>query len=384
MFDFDLPIDRRATQSLKWDKFGDRDILPLWVADTDFAAPPAVIDALQRRVAHGVFGYSRPSPRLVQLVLERMRDRYGWQVEADWLLFMPGVVPGLNFACRAWSRPDRKVITPTPVYYPFLHAAGYNDRPVSHLPMQLVEDRWVPDFEALETQAPDADLLLLCNPHNPGGTVFTRDELLRIADIAERHDLVVCSDEIHCDLLLEPGVKHIPFASLSPQAAARSAVLMAPSKTFNIAGLCCSFAIIPDAKLRFRLQQAMRGLMADNNLLGFIAAEAAYAEGEPWLAAQLDYLRGNRDLVMSKLGQVPGIHIARLEATYLAWIDVSGLGLDDPIKAFEDGGVGLSPGGQFGDARFVRLNFGCRRALLEQALERMLAVIAKQGNNHAD
>ena len=375
MFDFDKQIDRRGTNSLKWNKYKDQDIIPLWVADTDFMAPQGVIDALQQRVAHGVFGYSRPSPRLIELVIERMQQRYGWKIEPEWLLFMPGVVPGLNFGIKAWCRPEQHVITPKPVYYPFLHAPEHNDRPVSYLPMQLVEDRWLPDFAMLEQQAQSADVLLLCNPHNPGGTVFTRDELQRIADIAIRHDLIVISDEIHCDLLLEPDAQHIPFASLSPEAAARSAVLMAPSKTFNIAGLCSSFAIIPDSRLRFKLQQAMRGLMADNNLIGLVAAEAAYEHGDEWLQAQIEYLRANRDLVEKTLGCLPGIKIAKLEATYLAWIDVSGLKLEDPIAAFEAGGVGLSPGAQFGDKNFVRLNFGCSRILLQQALDRMVKVI---------
>ena len=375
MFDFDKQIDRRGTNSLKWNKYKDQDIIPLWVADTDFMAPQGVIDALQQRVAHGVFGYSRPSPRLIELVIERMQQRYGWKIEPEWLLFMPGVVPGLNFGIKAWCRPEQHVITPKPVYYPFLHAPEHNDRPVSYLPMQLVEDRWLPDFAMLEQQAQTADVLLLCNPHNPGGTVFTREELQRIADIAIRHDLIVISDEIHCDLLLEPDAQHIPFASLSPEAAARSAVLMAPSKTFNIAGLCSSFAIIPDSRLRFKLQQAMRGLMADNNLIGLVAAEAAYEHGDEWLQAQIEYLRANRDLVEKTLGCLPGIKIAKLEATYLAWIDVSGLGMADPIAAFEAGGVGLSPGAQFGDKNFVRLNFGCSRTLLQQALDRMVKVI---------
>ena len=176
MFDFDKQIDRRGTNSLKWNKYKDQDIIPLWVADTDFMAPQGVIDALQQRVAHGVFGYSRPSPRLIELVIERMQQRYGWKIEPEWLLFMPGVVPGLNFGIKAWCRPEQHVITPKPVYYPFLHAPEHNDRPVSYLPMQLVEDRWLPDFAMLEQQAQSADVLLLCNPHNPGGTVFTRDE----------------------------------------------------------------------------------------------------------------------------------------------------------------------------------------------------------------
>ena len=375
MFDFDGVIDRRGTQSLKWDKYGEQDILPLWVADTDFKATPAIIDALHRRIDHGVFGYSRPSPRLIQLIVQRMQSLYGWHIEKEWLLFMPGVVPGLNFACRAWCRPEQHVITPNPVYYPFLHAPEHNERQVSHLPMQLVNDRWLPDFTMLEQLAEQADLLLLCNPHNPGGTVFSRAELERIADIAERHNLIVCSDEIHCDLLLDPQTQHIPFASLSPAAAQRSAVLMAPSKTFNIPGLCCSFAIIPNASLRHKLQHAMRGLMADNNLLGFTAAEAAYAEGDDWLQSQLAYLRGNRDRLVSQLADIPGVKIAKIEATYLAWIDISALKMENPIATFEAGGVGLSSGAQFGDNHFVRLNFGCSRQLLDEALVRLRRVI---------
>lgn len=375
MFDFDKIIDRRDTNSLKWNKYKGQDIIPLWVADTDFRAPEGVIEALHNRVEHGIFGYSRPSPRLIELVIQRMKDLYDWEIQADWLLFMPGVVPGLNFGIKAWCRPEQHVITPKPVYYPFLHAPEYNDRPVSYLPIQLVDDRWLPDFAAFEELAKDADVFLLCNPHNPGGTVFTRDELQKIADIAERHDLIVISDEIHCDLILDQNTKHIPFCAVSPEAAKRSAVLMAPSKTFNIAGLCSSFAIIPDSRLRFKLQQSMRGLMADNNLIGLVAAEAAFEHGNAWLQAQLEYLRGNLALIHEKLDVFPEIKLSKMEATYLAWIDVSALGLKDPIAAFEAGGVGLSPGAQFGDKNFVRLNFGCSRSLLSEALDRMINVI---------
>lgn len=375
MFDFDKIIDRHGTNSLKWNKYKDQDIIPLWVADTDFMAPEGVIEALKNRVNHGIFGYSRPSARLVELVIQRMKSLYNWDIEADWLIFMPGVVPGLNFGIKAWCRPERHVITPKPVYYPFLYAPEYNDRPASFLPMKLVENRWLPDFELFEEQAKTADIFLLCNPHNPGGTVYTKDELQKIAEIAERHDLIVISDEIHCDLIIDPVAKHIPFAAVSPEAAKRSAVLMAPSKTFNIAGLCSSFAIIPNARLRLKLQQAMRGLMADNNLIGLVAAEAAYETGDQWLQAQLDYLRGNLALIRETLGVFPEIKIADMAATYLAWIDVSALNLEDPITTFEKGGVGLSPGAQFGDKNFIRLNFGCSRILLKEALDRMVKVI---------
>ncbi|MGY3870871.1 MalY/PatB family protein [Aeromonas crassostreae] len=378
MFDFDREIDRSGTMSLKWDKYKEQDVLPMWVADTDFVSPPAVIEALTERVAHGVFGYSRPSPRLIELIITRMQQRYGWTIQPEWLVFLPGVVPGLNLACKAWSQHGRGIITPKPVYYPFLQAPGFNDRPLLTVPMVEQDARWVLDIEELERQAPSADLLLLCNPHNPGGTIFTREELEAIDAIAERHNLVICSDEIHCDLLLDQGARHIPYGALSPAAAERSAVMMAPSKTFNIAGLCCSFAVVANPRLRLKLQQAMRGISADVNLLGYVAAEAAYEGGDAWLAAQLDYLRGNLALIETAVARWPGVTLARNQATYLAWIDVASLGLDDPIAFFEQAGVGLSPGAQFGDAQFVRLNFGCTRARLSEALARMeRAILAR-------
>ena len=371
MFDFDREIDRRHTMSLKWDKYKTQDVLPMWVADTDFRSPPAVIEALTQRVAHGIFGYSRPSPRLIELIVTRMQQRYDWAIQPEWLVFLPGVVPGLNLACKAWSQHGRGIITPKPVYYPFLLAPGFNDRPLLTVPMIEEAGRWVLDLIELERQAPSADLLLLCNPHNPGGTVFTREELEAIDAIAERHNLVVCSDEIHCDLLLDKDARHIPYGALSPAAAERCAVMMAPSKTFNIAGLCCSFALVPNARLRLKLQQAMRGISADVNLLGFVAAEAAYEGGEQWLAEQIDYLSANLALIEQAVARWPGVKLANNQATYLAWIDVSALGLDDPVAFFEQAGVGLSPGAQFGDGQFVRLNFGCTRARLVEALARM-------------
>ncbi|GAA3706123.1 MalY/PatB family protein [Oceanisphaera sediminis] len=375
MFDFDQWIDRRPTRALKWLKYEGTDILPMWVADTEFKAPPAVIEALSERVEHGIFGYSRPSPQLTELIIQRMADRYGWQIEADWLVYMPGVVPALNLACQTFSEPGSAVLTPKPIYYPFLHAPGFHGRKAAYVEMVEKDGRWLLDLEQLEEQAKESELLLFCNPHNPGGTIYTREELLAINDIAKRHNLIVCSDEIHCDLLLDEGKPHIPYAALDDDAASRSVILMAPSKTFNIAGLCCSFAIVPNPELRTRFTRAARGIMADVNLLGFVAAEAAYRDGDDWLDAQITYLRQNRDLLVERLNQVPGIKVLAPEATYLAWVDISALKLDDAIGFFEQAGVGLSPGGQFGGSDFVRLNFGCSRAMLDEALHRMIAAI---------
>ncbi|ART79071.1 MalY/PatB family protein [Oceanisphaera avium] len=375
MFDFDESIDRRPTRALKWLKYEGTDILPMWVADTEFKAPPSVIAALKDRVEHGIFGYSRPSPELTALIIKRMAERYQWQIEADWIVYMPGVVPALNLACDTFSEPNGNIITAKPIYYPFLHAPGFHGRKAAYVDMVEVDGRWLLDLEQLEAQAKHSDLFLLCNPHNPGGTIYTQAELLAINEIAERHNVVVCSDEIHCDLLLDAGKPHIPYAAISKDAAERSIILMAPSKTFNIAGLCCSFAIIPNAKLRQQFSRAARGIMADVNLLGFVAAEAAYREGDDWLAAQLDYLRHNRDLLVTRLNKVPDVKVLSPEATYLAWIDISALELEDPIGFFEQAGVGVSPGGQFGGSDFIRLNFGCPKAMLEEALDRMISAI---------
>ncbi|MGO1247181.1 MAG: MalY/PatB family protein [Oceanisphaera sp.] len=375
MFDFDQWIDRRPTRALKWLKYEGTDILPMWVADTEFKAPPAVIKALSERVEHGIFGYSRPSPQLTELLIKRMADLYGWHIEADWLVYMPGVVPALNLACDTFTEPNSNIITAKPIYYPFLHAPGFHGRKAAYVDMVEQDGRWLLDLEQLEEQAKHSDLFLLCNPHNPGGTIYTQAELQAINDIAERHNVIVCSDEIHCDLLLDEGKPHIPYAAVSDDAANRSVILMAPSKTFNIAGLCCSFAIIPNPKLRQQFTRAARGIMADVNLLGFVAAEAAYQDGDDWLAAQLVYLRENRDLLVTRLNQVSGVKVLSPEATYLAWVDISALGLEDAVGFFEQAGVGVSPGGQFGGSDFIRINFGCPRAMLEQALDRMITAL---------
>lgn len=378
MFDFDQRIDRRPTRALKWLKYEGTDILPMWVADTEFKAPPAVIKALSERIDHGIFGYSRPSPNLTELLVKRMAELYDWHIEADWLVYMPGVVPALNLACQTFSQPDSPIITVKPIYYPFLQAPGFHGRKAAYVDMVEQDGRWVPDLAQLEETAKTSDLLLLCNPHNPGGTIYTKEELLAINDIAQRHEVIVCSDEIHCDLLLDEGKPHIPYASLNDDAANRSLILMAPSKTFNIAGLCCSFAIVPNPELRKRFTRAARGIMADVNLLGFVAAEAAYQDGADWLSAQLDYLRANRDLLVTRLNKVPGVKVLPPEATYLAWIDISALQLSDPVGFFEQAGVGLSSGGQFGGSDFIRLNFGCSRAMLEEALDRMITAIEQR------
>lgn len=373
---FDQPIDRRSVPGEKWGRYAGRDVLPLWVADMDFAAPPEVLAALHARIEHGVFGYAHPWPSLAQAVIDGIARDHSWRIEADWLVWLPGVVTGLNLACRAVAAPGSKVFTATPVYPPFLAVPGNNDCRLVTMPLEERSGRWEWNRPATEAALDDATrLFLLCSPHNPVGRVFDDDELAWIVSLAERHDFVICSDEIHCGLVLDAARPHRPLAALSSQAARRTITLMAPSKTWNIPALYCAFAIIPDATLRRRFRQAMRGIVSTPNVLGLVATETAYRDGAPWRQALLAYLRGNREEVMQEIARMPGLRATRPEATYLAWVDCRDLGLADPAAFFEAAGVGLSDGTPFGMSGFLRLNFGCPRATLGEALRRMRAAL---------
>jgi len=382
LFDFDTQTDRSNTGSVKWDRYKDTDILPLWVADTDFKAPPAVIGALQERAAHGVFGYTRVPKRLLELVVERMQRLYQWQIKPEWIVCIPGVVGGLNLACRSVGDTVSPVMTPAVIYPHFPEAPLQIDRPL--LPVQMVQrdKRWIIDLDWMaENLDGESKLLLFCNPHNPGGSVYSRAELTQLAELAERHDFVIASDEIHCDLILEPGLEHIPIASLNTDIERRSITLMAVSKTFGLAGLSSAIVIIPDQQLRQKFNFQRVGIISYINLFGLTAMQAAYEHGDDWNRQLVEYLRGNRDFLLREINAIRGLKLDSVEATYLAWIDVSELGLDNPHRFFEQAGVGMSPGKEFGDNRFMRLNFGCSRALLEEAVSRIRNAIDQHWKN---
>lgn len=371
MSPFDAPVERRGSDSVKWGRYAGRDVLPLWVADMDFAAPPAVLDALRRRVDHGVFGYAQPWPSLTESVLTHLENEYGWAVDPDWLVWLPGLVSGLNVACRSV---DGAVLTAAPIYPPFLSAPRLSGRTLQRADLACAGGRWQWDETALAAASTaDTRLFLLCHPHNPVGRCWHRDELQALADFAAARDLVVCSDEIHCGLILDENRRHIPFASLSADAARRTITLMAPSKTFNVPGLGCAFAVIADPALRRRFLRAMDGVVPHPNVLGLAACEAAYRDCAGWHGELLAYLRGNRDRVQATVDGLPGVEMTPVEATYLAWIDVRGLGLAAPAAHFEAHGLGLSDGRDFGAPGWLRLNFGCPRATLDAALERFAA-----------
>ncbi|WP_455843738.1 MalY/PatB family protein [Pantoea agglomerans] len=374
-FDFNQWIDRRHSDSLKWHKYGDRDVLPLWVADSDFRSPPSVIEAIKQRAEHGVFGYGATPTGLIDITLSRLAQRYNWQIEPDWIVLLPGVVCGLNLSVRAFTESGESTVSPTPIYPPFRGAAKLADRAQVNLPLRLQDDRWVMDLDSSAMQGNER-LLMLCNPQNPGGTVYRRDELEAQLAFAQQHDLIVCSDEIHCDLLLSPGAQHIPFAALSEDAAQRSITLLSPSKTFNIAGLGASLAIIPNPELRARFNRVREGIVPGVDILALVAAEAAWRDGDEWLAAQLDYLCANRDWLVAQVNALPELQMVAPEATYLGWIDASKLDVASPMDYFEQHGLGFSPGHDFGDDNFVRFNFGCTRATLEQAVARLQKAVA--------
>lgn len=377
-FDFDTVPQRLGTDSQKWQKYEGQDMLPLWVADMDFLSSPAILAALHARVEHGIFGYARPTKTTVSAVVDALAARYGWTIDPAWIVWLPGLVCGLNVTSQAFAEPGEEVLCLTPVYPPFMTAPKNSGRVSVTVPFVLNASahRWEIDWDALEKAVtPRTRLFFLCNPHNPLARVFRREELARLAEFCARHNLVLCSDEIHCDLILDSSLPHLPTALVAPAHTARTITLMAPSKTYNVPGLGTSFAIIPDAALRARFVRATAGIVAEVTTLGFAACEAAYRDSEVWRQDLLAYLRGNRDFLLDFIArELPGITVeAPVEATYLAWLNVEKLGLADPVAYFEKHGVGLSDGAFFGSPRghHVRINFGCPRVTLAEALRRI-------------
>lgn len=380
-FDFDTVPARLGTDSQKWQKYAGRDILPLWVADLDFKSSPAIIAALHDRVAHGIFGYARPVKSTVDAVVDALQRNYAWKIDPTWIVWLPGLVCGLNITAQAFAQAGEEVLTLTPVYPPFISAPKNSARLSTQAAFVLRAGQWEIDWAALERAVtPRTKLFYLCNPHNPLARVWRREELIRLGEFCAQHHLVLCSDEIHCDLILEPTLHHLPVASLSSEVSARTVTLMAPSKTYNVPGLGTSFAIISDPALRAQFIRATAGVVAEVTALGFTACEAAYRDSEAWRQALLTYLRGNRDFLLDYLArELPGIRIeAPIEATYLAWLNLEALHLEDPVAHFETHGVGLSEGTYFGAPKghYVRLNFGCPRATLAEALHRMKIALA--------
>lgn len=383
-FDFDQQIDRTNTGSVKFDArgkvFGTEDVLPMWVADTDFAAPDEVVQALIARAGHPVYGYSLFPDTLYEAMIDWYAQRHDWHIERDWIMLAPGVVPSLHAVALAFAAEGEGIIIQPPVYPPFFSAASKTARRLVINPLVRVDGEYRMDLDHLEECASQARILALCSPHNPVGRVWREDELRALLEIARRHDLLILSDDIHCDLTFA-GHPHRMLATLAGEAD-RIITAVAPSKSFNIAGMGLSALVVPDPEHRQMLQRVFERMhMEPANPFSIVAFEAAYRHGGPWLDALLDYLQGNVDLACAFLAdQVPELRVDRPEGTYLLWLDCRALGLGDAqLKDFfiREARVGMNPGSSFGDAGsgYMRLNIGTRRAVVEQALERIARAV---------
>ena len=390
-FDFDELVDRTATGSVKWaapksmPPGATNRPIPMWVADMDFRAPREVLEALKAAVEHGIFGYDEPRPGFYQAVVQWQKTRHGWQTDPEWIVLTPGVVAALFYIIQTFSQPGDSVLMQMPVYRPFHLGAEINGRRVIGVPLELEggQYRFDPD-RFRQAIAPDTKLFILCSPHNPVGKVWTEPELRAMGEICLERGVLVVSDEIHQDFVLNRALRHIPFASLGEDFANRSIVCGAPSKTFNLAGLNLSHLFIPNPRIRKELSQAMhRTGVHRANTLGLVACEAAYCYGAPWLDALLEYLRGNHARLAEELQRhFPEIGVAPADSLYIAWLDCRGLGLNSQeLNDFmlRDAGLWLNRGEEFGPGGegHMRMNLGCPRALLDRALTQLTAAVQR-------
>lgn len=372
-YNFDEVINRKNTDSFKWDFFQDPEgTIPMPVADMDFKSPEPILQALRKVTEHGVFGYSIVPEELKEVLQERLERLYGWKTEKEWQVWIPGLVPAITATCRAIGDIGDSVITSIPVYHPFHLAPGYVGKKLQTFPLIEDNNRWTFDFKALENAITnETKLFMLCNPYNPAGTVFTREELEKLVEICQKHSIVICADEIHCDLILDINKKHIPIASLHQQAENMTVTLLAPSKTFNIAGLGCSVAIIPNPDLRQKFNVAKDGFFPPLPRHSMVAALAAYRDCEDWRLQLIDYLKSNHDYMYNELNGYRGLRMLPLEATYLAWIDARETGVEDIQERILAAGVRLMNGKTFMGEGFLRLNFACPKTVLEEAVKRI-------------
>ena len=397
---FDKVIDRKGTNCSKWDNcknvFGREDLLPMWVADTDFEAPKEAIDAMKKRLEHGIYGYTYRSESFNNAIVNWMKKRHGWDIKSEWITFSPGIVPAISMAVNSFTHPGDKVIIQTAIYPPFQSVVERNGRIRIDNELVFIDGRYQMDIDKLEEQISLNDisytnnttnnnrgfdnrvkLLLLCNPHNPSGRVWTKEELKKIGEICLKNNIIILSDEIHSDIIYK-GYKHIPIASLSKELEQKTITCIAPSKTFSLAGLSTSAIIIPNKEIRKMFNNTLQTLEVDGgNIFGSIALEAAYNYGEKWLEELLTYLEGNLNYLMKYFKEkIPAIKPIRPEATYLIWLDCSKLGLEgkDLVDFFvNEAKVGVNPGFKFGESgrTFIRLNFGCPLSILDEGLKRI-------------
>ena len=389
-YDFDRVVDRRNTGSVKWDAipsvFGRDDVLPMWVADMDFPVAHPIVEALKKRVEHEFYGYAQPGPGLVEAVVDRMQRKFNWRIQPGWVVFTPGVIPAIHIAIRAFTHPGDEVIVQEPVYYPFFPAVTSSGCQIVNNGLKLVDERYEMDYEDLESKFhPRAGMLptrsrvkaiIFCNPQNPIGRLWNKEEMTLMGQILIRHGAIIISDEIHCEILFK-GNRHTPFASISDEFAQNCIVCMAPSKTFNLPGLGASSVIIPNERLRNEFVNTRAGIVPSLNVFGLTAMEAAYRFGDDWLEQLLNYLQESLDFTIEYFEKrIPKIRVIKPEGTYLIWLDCRELGKDDmALRSLmrEKARVGLDDGFLFGSdgSGFQRMNIACPRSILKEALRRM-------------
>lgn len=377
-YNFDEIIDRHGTSCNKWEYNIPEDVVPMWVADMDFAAAPEIREAMQKRLDHPVYGYTHHSKELKDAIVSWVGRRYHWDIQSEWLGFSPGVVPALVMSLLSLTTPGDRIVIMTPVYHPFYSSIEENGRVIINHQLDCDENgRYSINFERLEAQIDNrCKAIMMCNPHNPAGRVWTKEELLEVAKIAERHELYIISDEIHADFVYG-GKHHTPMASVSEYAMEHTITAFAPSKTFNVAGLCQSYVVIPNKKLYNAYDATYNAFDLGDNIFGMTALTAAYTQGEDWLTEMLQYLEANRDFTVEYIREnIPEISVWSPEGTYLLWLDCSKLNLEnDELNQFflEKAKVKMNPGYRFGAqcSTYMRLNIGCPRAQLQEALARI-------------
>jgi aminotransferase/cystathionine beta-lyase len=379
VFDFDTPTNRLETDSIRWDNFDSKSVLPLWVADMDFRSPPCVIEALSARVEQGIYGYTHRPHQMNELIAGYLKEQYQWQVDPDWIVILPSVVSGLYTAVQQLTNKDENVLIPKPIYHHLRLACSSANRSFQEMEFELKEGRWVlPSNQLPNLINHKTTLALFCNPQNPGSTVFTREELKEFGEFCIQNNLWICSDEIHAGLVLEENKKHIPLASISKEISEKTITLMSLNKTFNFPGTGLAWAVAEDPRLRQAIQVGLHQTIAAPSLFAYIATVTAIKEGEPWRKELITYLRSNRDLIYSNINSIDGLSIGKMEACYLAWIDCTQLNHQNPYQLFLDAGLATSPGSQFGQDQFIRLNFGTQKSRLIQALHIIQSACEKQ------
>ena len=372
-YDFDSIVERKHTHSTKWLKFSDPNIIPMWIADMDFACPKEITDPMRERVDQGIFGYTDTPDELTQILKERIKLRSGWDIEEEWVVWVPGAVVALNLACKVVLSPGEIVVTPSPIYAPFEDASENMDRGMVKNFLIDNNGRMELDFEATEELlSKDTKMLFFCNPHNPGGTVFNKEEITTLVEICERHNITICSDEIHCDLILQDDLEHFHLASLNEYAKQNSITILGPCKTFNLAGFPLAASIIPNKELREDFIRNTKGIVSHIDNLAFVASTAAYKCAGEWHKELIEYLQENKKILIEGLNKIDGLSLSGPEAGFLAWVDCRETGLDTPGDFFiNHAGVGVYDGSWFGREGYIRLNFGCPRSVLEESIERI-------------